>query len=215
MRIQNKLTVAVCVAVISGVVCQSACAGPPYRSHYHSRGSGTSAAIGFLAGAVVGSVLSSPPPPPVVMYPHPYDPYFYGPGYYHAPPVVHREIIYRDRPTPVYVQPTQEKAPVPVAPSSTSYQMVSQPGQMPNGVPANSFAGGHQQAQRQNSAPSLPKQPASHIPVGRPGVGTVVDRLPPMAGRSERNGVLYFEEAGVFYLPIRVGNEPKFVVVQP
>ncbi len=201
MRNKTRLTVALCAVVVSCAVCQSVWAGPPYRSHYHSRSSGTSAAIGFLAGAVVGSVLSSPPPPPVVMYPHPYpyDPYLYGPGYYHGPPVVHREIIYRDRPTPVY---GQQQAPQPVAPpqaypSPASHQMASQ------------------QAQRQNSAPRVPQHPASNMPVGRPAVGTVVDRLPPMAGRSERNGVLYFEEEGVFYLPIRVGNDPKFVVVQP
>lgn len=190
---ETTLTGLLCAIAVTGISTQGVWAGPPMRHshHHHHHNSGATAAVAFAVGAVAGTLLASPPPPPaVIVHPYPYNPpgHGYGPVYYGGPPVVQREIIYRDRPTPVYVPTPMTEAALP----PTAVQS------MPS---------------RHSGMTRVTNSPVESV--HRPPVGTVVDRLPTMAGRTERNGIVYFEENGVFYLPIRVHNEPKFVVVQP
>ncbi len=191
----SKLAGMLCAIAVTGISTQGIWAGHPMRHshHHHQYNTGATAAVAFAVGAVAGTLLASPPPPPappMIVHPYPYIPpgHGNGPVYYGGPPVVQREIIYRDRPTPVYVPAPMTEAALP----PTAVQSMTR---------------------RHSGMTRVTNTPVESV--HRPPVGTVVDRLPTMAGRTERQGIVYFEENGVFYLPIRVHNEPKFVVVQP
>jgi len=185
--------------VLAAGLVLSLCADPAQAQRY-SRGSGTAAVIGFAAGAIAGAVLSSPPPPPPPRYIYhhhgyaPYAPVYYG----YPPPMVQREIIYRDRPTPVIIQ----QAPV----TSTQYMQAAPQREVP--PPPMAAPSGP------TFAPTPATPQAANFGPGKPAPGTLVDRLPTMARRVDRGGVIYFEEEGVHYLPVNIGNQPKFVVVQ-
>lgn len=163
-------------------------AGPwrhPHHHHHYHHRGDGTTAAVAFAVGAVATVLTPPPPPPPVVI-HERAPR----PYYYGPPVVQREIIYQDRPVYVPTPSIQQPAPAP-----TPVQ------QKPTPVSGPSFT---------------PRKANSSTPVPGPAVGTVVDRLPPSAGSVQRNGVTYFvADDQTHYLPIRVGNESKYVVVQP
>ena len=142
--------------------------------------------VGDIAFAV-GAVatLLSPPRPPVIIHQHDYVPYY--------PPIRYG--------TPV---------PYHYVPSTTMYRQ-AQSYHVPNTAP--------QPVITNVPVTPSPKQWAvpgqSKFPERSPAVGTVVDRLPTRAAKVERNGVIYFEEDRVWYLPIKINNEGKYVVVSP
>ncbi|WP_339744981.1 hypothetical protein [uncultured Rubinisphaera sp.] len=176
----------IAVGLLITFCVQPALAG---RGHYgHCHGGGSTAAVAFAIGAVA-TMLAPPPPPRHIIHhhgPRPYPPY----GYY-PPPVVQRDIYYVN-PPPVIQQ-------VPANPP----QVYGQPSQAPQQLNT------QQQFSNQNNSYQPPAIAQNTSP------GTIVERLPLNAMSETRNGVTYFSSQGVYYLPIQVGADHRFIVVQP
>ena len=188
--------------------------GPP-RHHHHGGGSSLGA---FFFGAVTGAVvheLLSPPRDAVVVEVRGAR-YYRSGGYYYRPRWRGDHWVYVpvDPPPVVVAQPAPvivtQPAPV-VVQGQTYYRSPTTPYQ------GNTTASNPPVTAQTPKAPEVIPTPAASKPLSssstRPAVGSVVRQLPSGAINVRIGTTDYYAADGVYYLPVRVEGQTRYVAV--